>query len=323
MQPSTDHLHRSHARGGTRASRFAALPTGLADLRELPDVEFTDLWEAILVDGKLKDRLVAQAVFNFTARRKIGRATLPLHGVILLQGPPGTGKTSLAKGLASRTAEALSGKVGDKNFRFAEVDPHALSSGSLGRTQRAVTELFASAIAEQAVLGPTIVLLDEVETILADRAKLSLEANPIDVHRATDAALVQLDHLAESYPNLLFVATSNFPQAIDGAFVSRADLVVEIPMPDEVARLEILRDTLIGMSKVFPPLRALAGSGELALVARSADGLDGRALRKVVAAACARDKSVALDPGRLTHDMLLAAAHDASEANPSTHGRRT
>ena len=46
-----------------------------------------------------------------------------------------------------------------------------------------------------------------IPAILADRARLSLEANPIDVHRATDAALVQLDHLAQSHPNILFVAT--------------------------------------------------------------------------------------------------------------------
>ncbi len=67
-------------------------------------------------------------------------------------------------------------------------------------------------------------LLDEVETLAADRSKMSLEANPIDIHRATDAVLVQLDALAERYPDLLFLATSNFPQAVDAAFMSRCDL---------------------------------------------------------------------------------------------------
>ena len=55
---------------------------------------------------------------------------------------------------------------------------------------------------------------------------MSMDANPIDVHRATDAVLVQLDVLAESHPNLLFLATSNFPQALDSAFISRCDLVL-------------------------------------------------------------------------------------------------
>ena len=56
--------------------------------------------------------------------------------------------------------------------------------------------------------GPTIVLLDEVETLAADRSKMSLEANPIDIHRATDAVLVQLDSLAERFPNLWTAAPS-------------------------------------------------------------------------------------------------------------------
>lgn len=321
MHPAIDHRPRSAGTLASHASRFAALPGGLADLRELPDDDFTRLWDAIKVDRSIKDRLVAQAVLNFTVRSKVSRAVLPLHGVVLLEGPPGTGKTSLAKGLASRVAEAMHGKLGGRRFRFAEVDPHALSSGLLGKTQRAVTELFASTITEQAALGPTIVLLDEVETILADRGKLSLEANPIDVHRATDAALVQLDRLAESHPDVLFVATSNFPQAIDGAFLSRADLVLSVPLPDEAGRLEILRDTLAGMAEAFPALQTLADSCELHEVAQAAESLDGRAMRKLVAAACAREKRVALEPARLTKDLLLAAARDAVTSRNTEPGR--
>ena len=74
-------------------------------------------------------------------------------------------------------------------------------------------------------------LLDEVETLAADRSKMSMEANPVDVHRATDAVLTQLDQLAADYPQLLFLATSNFAGAIDEAFLSRADLVVTIDLP--------------------------------------------------------------------------------------------
>lgn len=321
MRSATDHRTLIPQTSSRNSMRFGALPNGLIDVRALPDADFVAFWEAIKVEVALKDRLLAQAVLNFTTRTRIPRATLPLHGVILLEGPPGTGKTSLAKGLAARVAEVFRGRLGDKAFRYAEVDPHALSSGSLGKTQRAVTELFGTTIAEQASLGPTVVLLDEVETILADRSKMSLEANPIDVHRATDAALVQLDHLAESHPNVLFVATSNFPRAIDSAFVSRADLILTVPLPDEIGRLEILRDTLVGMAEAFPALGELSVAPDLAAVVKAAEGLDGRAMRKLVASACARDKAVALDPGRLTHEHLLAAARDAVAARNSTFGR--
>ena len=161
---------------------------GIQRTRRLPDPKLGALWDSIILDDALKEQLLSQAVLNFTLRSKVDRTVLPLHGAILLVGPPGTGKTSLARGLAHRTAESFQ----TDDFRLLEVEPHALTSSAMGKTQRAVTDLFSQSIAEAAAGGPTIVLLDEVETLAADRSKLSLEANPVDVHRATDAVLVQL-----------------------------------------------------------------------------------------------------------------------------------
>jgi len=41
--------------------------------------------------------------------------------------------------------------------------------------------------------------------------------------------------VAAERPGVLFVTTTNFPQAIDKAFLSRADLVLHLALPDEVA----------------------------------------------------------------------------------------
>lgn len=298
----------SRDRGQGRSESFPIpdqLPQGIADMRILPDPTFRALWDSIFVSPQVKDRLLSQSVLNFTLRPTISRTVIPLHGIILLVGPPGTGKTSLAKGVAAVTAEVLAG-IG--RVRFVEIDPHALASASLGKSQKAVTELFRGSIAQSAAMGPTIVLLDEVETLVADRSKMSLEANPIDVHRATDAALVQLDHLAEAHPNLLFVATSNFPGAIDAAFVSRADLVLHVPAPDADGCRRILESALEGLGAHYPQVKTLVRDPHFLQLVEICTGLDGRQLRKLVGTACTLDKQTALNPGRLTMADLLAAA---------------
>lgn len=280
---------------------------GVSSVKRLPDSGYSELWDAIIIDQAIKDQILSTAILNCRVRPRISRAVLPLHGIILLVGVPGTGKTSLAKGLASRVAEAFA----PSKFTCVEIEPHSLTSSAHGKTQKAVTELFGTTITELAAQGPTVVLLDEVETLVADRSKLSLEANPVDVHRATDAALVQLDELAERHRDLLVVATSNFPKAIDGAFTSRCDLVITIPLPDEAGCLRILKDTVEGMDAEFKGLKHLLRDGHLAKAAKACVGLDGRTVRKIVATACTFDKQVALDPSRLTADALSAAAEQA------------
>ena len=298
-----------------RATLADERPKGIQTIRALPDQALGDLWESIVIDEEMKCRLLSQAVLNFTMRGKVPRTVIPLHGVIMLTGLPGTGKTSLARGLAHRVAESFS----RDRFRLLEVEPHSLASAAHGKTQRAVTDLFAQSIAEAAATGPTIVLLDEVETLAADRAKLSLDANPIDVHRATDAVLVQLDALAEAHPNLLFVATSNFPQAVDEAFLSRCDLILEVPLPDRKACEQVLKDCLSGLAAAYPAIGRLANARGIEECAAACVGLDGRAIRKMVANALACDPQTAMDPERLTMAALLAAARAAHKARVKEH----
>lgn len=284
--------------------RHVELPKGIHRSWQLPNTTLGALWDSIILDEQRKTQLLSQAVVNFTVRGKVDRSVLPLHGVILLVGPPGTGKTSLARGLAHRVAESFK----DAKMRLLEVEPHSLTSSAMGKTQRAVTDLFSQSIAEAATAGPIVVLLDEVETLAADRSKLSLEANPIDVHRATDAVLVQLDLLAEQNPNLLFVATSNFPEAVDSAFTSRCDLIMDVPLPDRDACKRILHDCLVGLGKTFPKIAKLTSSPQFDQCAAECVGLDGRAIRKVVANALAASQKTAIDPNEITIQDVIAAA---------------
>lgn len=291
---------------------------GILDSRVLPDSDFDAQWDAIVVAPSLKDELLAQGVLNFTLRPRVNSALVPLHGVLLLVGPPGTGKTSLARGLASRIAGAVKGLGA---FRYLEIEPHGLASASLGRSQKAVTELFGQTIAEQAG-EPLIVLLDEVETLAANRSMMSLEANPIDVHRATDAVLAQLDYLAAKHKKLLFIATSNFPGAIDSALVSRADLVRTIGLPTPEACHSILLSTIDALAEAYPELKILKADKDVVRAAKVCEGLDGRQIRKIVVSACARRKEVAIDPAALTGADILAAAEAAKSEQSSKEKTR-
>ncbi|SFP80327.1 AAA family ATPase [Parafilimonas terrae] len=277
---------------------------GLLDKRNLPDREFTELWERIVLPKAIKEKLRNQVLLELTLRSKIpSKAAIPLHGIILLVGPPGTGKTSIAKGVASAAASAIQGA----KITFIEVEPHALTSSALGKTQREVRKFLEEVVTEHAAQGPLIVLLDEVETLVADRTKLSLEANPIDVHRSTDAMLAGLDNLAARFPELLFIATSNFEGALDPAFVSRADLVLQIDKPTAEACEAILTDTLNALAEQWPALKKITKQPNYQKLSHELLGLDGRQIRKAVISACTSDIKVVLNPGLLTMEHINEA----------------
>ncbi len=292
-----------------RASQLARrLPepglAGVADVRLLPEESFAADWASIFLADGVKERLVRTAVAGIRLRAEVPFESLPLHGVMLLTGRPGVGKTTLARGLADKVARVVTG-LGP--WAFVEIDPHALASSALGRSQRSVEQMFGQLLEEQAQQGPLVVLMDEVETVLTDRSALSMEANPIDVHRAVDAALVGLDRLARRHPTVLVLATSNFADAIDPALSSRADLIVEVPAPDGHGRRLILEDTITAVGAAFPGAKVLLAPNVLDQAAEVSDGLDGRRLRKAVAAACATKDG---DPDQVTPADLLAVLRE-------------
>lgn len=272
---------------------------GISLHKFLPDKDFEQSWKGIKISETVRNRLVNISLLCLSIRDKVSFEAAPLHGFILLSGPPGTGKTTLAKGLANEISRALP----PDTTQFIQIDPHGLVSSALGKSQQGATKLFRQTIPEYGIKGACIVLLDEVETLAIDRQQLSLEANPVDVHRATDAVLSGIDLLTQSYKNILIIGTTNFPQAVDEAFKSRADLIQEIPLPGVKARKLILEDSINEFGKNWPEVLQL--KNQLSQFAAESDGFDGRMLRKAFIQAAAISKETAKDLNKLSAQAIL------------------
>ena len=121
---------------------------------------------------------------------------------------------------------------------------------------------------------------------------------------------------------MLFIATSNFPGAIDLAFLSRADLIVTIDLPAPDACKAILLDTLDRVARAFPGIAKLREHPVVAQAAEACVGLDGRCIRKAVIAALAHSREIAMRPESLTPDAVLVAIQRAQSERINLEGKR-
>ena len=145
---------------------------------------------------------------------------------ILLYGPPGTGKTWLAKAVANST-----------NATFIEVVGSELVQKFIGEGAKLVKEMFSLARSK----APTIVFIDEIDSLAATRMDTGTSGER-EVSRTFMQLLAEIDGF-EPLDNVKIIGATNRIDILDQAIIrpGRLDRLIEIGLPDEEGRLEILK----------------------------------------------------------------------------------
>ncbi|KAG9051015.1 hypothetical protein FS837_000123 [Tulasnella sp. UAMH 9824] len=232
-----------------------------ASVCELPCRNWDGLWDTLLYSDDIKPRLLnyihATLVFS---ERDVDFNVVSWNRVVLLHGPPGTGKTSLCRALAQKLAIRLSERY--PAAKLVEINSHSLFSRWFSESGKLVQRLFASVTEMIEEEGTFVVLLiDEVESLTAARAGAMSGNEPSDALRVVNALLTQLDKLKHR-KNVLVMTTSNLVDAIDTAFIDRADIVQYVGLPPQEAIYGIIQSCINELirAKIIAPVRILDAS---------------------------------------------------------------
>ncbi len=141
---------------------------------------------------------------------------------VLLHGPPGTGKTRLARAVAN-----------ESQAKFFHIAGPEIMGSAYGESEKKLRELFE----EAAKNAPSIIFIDEIDSIAPKRGQVSGEAE-----KRLVAQLLTLMDGIEPRQNLVVIAATNRPEAIDEALrrPGRFDREIVVGVPDEAGRREIL-----------------------------------------------------------------------------------
>ncbi|CAJ1386231.1 unnamed protein product [Effrenium voratum] len=145
---------------------------------------------------------------------------------VLLYGPPGTGKTLLARAMAHNMIAS-----------FIKVVASAIVDKYIGESARIIREMFGYAKEHQ----PCIIFMDEIDAIGGKRFSQGTSADR-EIQRTLMELLNQLDGF-DDLGRVKIIMATNRPDTLDPALLrpGRLDRKIEIPLPNEQARIEILK----------------------------------------------------------------------------------
>lgn len=177
---------------------------------------------------------------------------------VLLYGPPGTGKTLLAKAIASNV-----------EANFMKVVSSAIVDKYIGESARMIREMFAYARDHQ----PCIIFMDEIDAIGGRRFSEGTSADR-EIQRTLMELLNQMDGF-DVLGKVKIIMATNRPDTLDPALLrpGRLDRKIEIPLPNEQARMDIIK---IHASKI-----AKTGEIDYEAIVKLSEGFNGADLRNV------------------------------------------
>ena len=149
----------------------------------------------------------------------------------------------------------------ESEVNFISVKGPELMSRYVGDSERGVREVFRKA--RQA--SPCILFFDEFDSLVPERG---LSSDSQVTERVISQFLTELDGL-EELKGVLVLAATNRKDLIDSAILrpGRFDVILEFPLPDEKARLEIL--------KVHCKGKPLNPEVDLEMIVKKTEGMSG------------------------------------------------
>ncbi|KAI9193176.1 TR-interacting protein 13 [Polychytrium aggregatum] len=213
----------------------------------LPAASLDGVWvtpsDSLVFDQQIHNQLLSYMETSMLfSDRGVDSNIVAWNKIILLHGPPGTGKTSLCKALAQKLAIRLSDRY--THGKLVEINSHSLFSKFFSESGKLVMKMFQQ-IGEltEDTDAFVCVLIDEVESLTASRKAAINGLEPSDAIRVVNALLTQIDRLRKK-KNVLILTTSNLTEAVDSAFLDRADLTQFIGYPSALSCYAILHSCL-------------------------------------------------------------------------------
>jgi transitional endoplasmic reticulum ATPase len=203
-----------------------------------------------------------EAMARWGARRPQG---------ILMYGPPGTGKTMLAQALANEIGAT-----------FREIRTPEILDKWLGGSERNIKRIFRDA---RRYREPTVMLFDEFDSIIS-YAGAGGDAASQAINAVAGIFKQEMNSLIEENPQVIVVATTNFPHRVDESLIrsGRFDIKISVPRPDQESRAEILRKMISQLAGDHdaPGFRMFAGDLDLAELAGLSTGMTGADIKEVL-----------------------------------------